>query len=189
MKNKYKNLDYILGALYSIILILIFIYYFLHGIFENQLIIGFSSILFIICYNIIPFFLIFLPTIIESVFNKNFITSIILSSFVTILYLVLIIPTMQLCIKSHFSTFTTKKWTNMIQSYRYLMIDDLQEKYNFVGMDKEEVFTILGEEDVNTDLVIEYYLGNVDNRVITYNIYLDKNEVVIKTEVNSFVYE
>ncbi len=69
------------------------------------------------------------------------------------------------------------------------MIDDLQEKYNFVGMGKEEVFTILGEEDVNTDLVIEYYLGNVDNRVITYNIYLDKNEVVIKTEVNSFVYE
>ena len=69
------------------------------------------------------------------------------------------------------------------------MIDDLQEKYSFVGMDKEDVFTILGEEEVNTDRVIEYYLGNVDNRVITYNIYLDKNEVVIKTEVKSFVYE
>ena len=189
MKNKYTKLDFILGGLYYLILILFFINYFIYGIFSENLIIGFSFLLFVLCYNIIPCILILLPSLIEIKLNKKFYKSIIISFIITILYLILIIPTIQLCIKSHYSTFTTKKWTNMIQSYRYLMIDDLEEKYNFVGMDKEDVFNILGREDVNTDLVIEYYLGNDDNKVITYNIYLDKNEVVIKTEVELVKYD
>ena len=189
LKNKYTKLDFILGGLYYLILILFFINYFIYGIFSENLIIGFSFLLFVLCYNIIPCILILLPSLIEIKLNKKFYKSVIISFIITILYLIVIIPTIQLCIKSYYSTFTTKKWTNMIQSYRYLMIDDLEEKYNFVGMDKEDVFNILGREDVGHDLTIKYYVGDGESKVISYIVYLDENEIVIKTEIELVKYD
>jgi len=189
MKNKKLKLDYIIGSLYWISLILFFFYYIIYGVFVNTLIVGFSFILFVICYCIIPIGLLILPLFINEKFEKNFNKSILISFFITIIYILVIVPTLQFGIKKYLSVFTIEKWQNTHHYHRYFMIDDLEKKYNFVGMTKEEVFNILGEEQINDALVIEYYIGDGGRNTIYYNIYLNDNFVVIDTKEEIINYD
>ena len=183
MENRNLKLDYIIGSLYWVILIVFFIYYCIYGVIEDTLIIGFSFLIFIICYIIIPVCLLTLPLFIKIKFNKKFYISVIISSITTILYVFVIVPTLQYGIKNYLSVFTIDKWKSGHQYNRYFMIEDLEKKYNFVGMTKEEIFYILGEEQINKDLVIEYYIGDGGSNSIYYNIYLNEKYEVIKTKV------
>ena len=52
------------------------------------------------------------------------------------------------------------------------MIDDLEKKYDFVGMTKDEIIEILGEPDTVSEYggweVFDYYLGYGDDMIDPY---------------------
>jgi hypothetical protein len=185
MRN--KKINDIISALYWIFLFLFFIGYLFYGVFAATLIIAFSKLLFYGCFIVIPICILILQLFFESKFK--FYISILMSSIITILYVCIIVPIIQFGIKNYLSVFTIDKWQNIHQSHRYLMIDDLEKKYNFVGMTKEEVFEILGEEHINQSLVIEYYVGDGGRKSIYYNVYLNKNDEVIKSELETINYD
>ncbi len=186
--EKDKILGVVLGILYYYVLSKIFSFLMLFE-FIGGTISGFSKILFFICYIVLPIVILAMPVIIKFKYKKKFYKSIIYSMFSVIIYLIILVI-MTFGIRQYFKTFSTEKWSNENwNSFRYLMIDDLKGTYDLVGMTKEEVQTILGQEDVELEmLVTDYAIGySVRNGFMDwyyYYIYLDKNDVVIRTEFN-----
>ena len=108
----------------------------------------------------------------------------------SVIIYVIILLLITLGIRQYFKTFSTEKWSNENwNSFRYLMIDDLEDTYDLVGMTKEEVQSILGQEDVELEwLITDYEIGYsvIDGFMegYYYYIYLDENDVVVRTELN-----
>ena len=55
--------------------------------------------------------------------------------------------------------FETEKWVNYEGNSRQLMIQNLVDRTQFVGMTREEVKTDLGEAEEEQDAFLIYYLG------------------------------
>ena len=186
--KKDKILGIILGVLYYVLSVIFYFYLFIIEALAGS-ISDFSMTLFYICYAVLPIILLAMPLILKFAFKKKFYKSIIYSMFSVIIYLIILVI-MTFGIRQYFKTFSTEKWSNENwNSFRYLMIDDLEGTYDLVGMTKEEVQTILGQEDVELEmLVTDYAIGySVRNGFMDwyyYYIYLDKNDVVIRTEFN-----
>jgi len=96
----------------------------------------------------------------------------------------------------YYSEFTSQKWEEFTE-YRYLMIESLQEKHLFVGMTKEEIRHILGEEDVNPygdmkifNSVAMYFIHDSSFLIHIerdyFVIYFDGEGVVEKTEIITY---
>lgn len=188
-KCKKIKLEYILGSLYWISLIIFFFYYIIYGVFVDTIIVGSSFVLFVFCFTIMPICLLLLPLVINSKFKKGFNKSIVISFLVTIIYILVIVPTLQFGIKKYLSVFTIDKWKNIHQYHRYFMIEDFEKKYNLIGMTKQEVFKILGKENINDALVIEYYIGDGGRNSIYYNVYLNEKNEVIDAKVERINYD
>ena len=181
-------LGIILGILYYVLSAIFYFYLYIIEALAGS-ISDFSSILFYICYAVLPIILLAMPLILKFAFKKKFYKSILYSMLSVIIY-VIILLLITLGTRQYFKTFSTEKWSNENwNSFRYFMIDDLEDTYDLVGMTKEEVQSILGQEDVEIEwLVTDYAIGySVREGFMDwyyYYIYLDENDVVIRTEFN-----
>ena len=186
--KKEKIFGIILGILYYVLSVIFYFYLFIIEALAGS-ISDFSMTLFYICYAVLPIILLAMPLILKFAFKKKFYKSIIYSMFSVIIYLIILVI-ITFGIRQYFKTFSTEKWSNENwNGFRYLMVEDLEEKYDLVGMTKEEVQAILGQEDVELEmLVTDYAIGySVRNGFMDwyyYYIYLDENDVVIRTEFN-----
>lgn len=186
--KKEKIFGIILGILYYVLSVIFYFYLFIIEALAGS-ISDFSMTLFYICYAVLPIILLAMPLILKFAFKKKFYKSIIYSMFSVIIYLIILVI-MTFGIRQYFKTFSTEKWSNENwNSFRYLMIDDLEDTYDLVGMTKEEVRALLGEEDVElewliTDYAIGYSVRDGFMEGYYYYIYLDENDVVVRTELN-----
>ncbi len=105
--------------------------------------------------------------------------------FIIIAYII-ISAVIRIGIQSYLSTFSISKWNNSNWgAIRYFMIDDMEQKYNFIGKSKEEVYRILGTDvheikDKSTGtIIIPYYIRDIFLKSEYYKIYLDKNDIVV----------
>lgn len=178
----------ILGILYYVLGLIFYPYLFLIEVLAGS-INDFSRVLFYICYVGLPIILLMMPLIVKFIFKKKFYKSVIYSVLAVIIYIIILLL-ITFGIRQYFKTFTTEKWSNEDwHSFRYLMIDDLEERYDLVGMTKDEVYSILGEEDVDLEMLInDYAIGySVRDGFLEgyyYYIYLDKNDVVVRVKLN-----
>ena len=179
-----RFLNILFGSLYYVLGILFFFYLYIFGELLGN-ISDFSKILFYAVYIILPILIMILPVIRKFILKEKFYKSILYSCLAVVIYIFVLLG-LNFGIKSYFKTFTTEKWSNRDwYSYRYLMIDDLEEKYNFIGMSKEEVYDILGKTDEGVkesggEYVIAYPIKNGFFEGDYYQIYFDKNDVVTK---------
>lgn len=89
-----------------------------------------------------------------------------------------------------YKTFSTSTW-NSDYHFRHYMIDDLEEKYDLVGMDIEEVKKILPqdslmyiEEDSTHGEYLCYLIGNEGLWHKTYEIYYNGEGKVTSTKIS-----
>lgn len=87
--------------------------------------------------------------------------------------------------KIYISSYTREKW-DKYENLRYNMIDDLESKYNFIGMSEEEIIDILGEPMTVSDHIdpeyyrYEYYIDDGFMDPWTYDI-IFRNGVAVES--------
>ncbi|HCT16852.1 MAG TPA: hypothetical protein DIW36_05620 [Ruminococcaceae bacterium] len=89
-----------------------------------------------------------------------------------------------------YKTFSTSTW-NIDYHFRHYMIDDLEEKYDLVGMDIEDVKKLLSKdstmypmEDANDGNYLCYFIGNEYLWHKTYEIYYNSEGKVTSTKIS-----
>lgn len=88
------------------------------------------------------------------------------------------------------SVYSREKWDEN-EEIRFYMIDDLEKKYDFVGMTKDKVIEILGEPDTVSEYggweVFDYYLGYGDDMIdpYTYNVRFEDGIAVYADRKNN----
>ncbi len=87
------------------------------------------------------------------------------------------------CGYAYYSHFTVQKWHDD-PPCRYLMIDDMEKKYQITGMSKQEITDLFGDP---TEIVTrgqyeiyEYFISHGYIDPVTYDVYFD-NDIVVKT--------
>lgn len=171
-----------LGILYYIFCLILFYYMLVFELFGGS-VSAFSSILFYICYIIIPIILLLTPLIFKFIFKKTFKKSISYSVIMIIIHMFILLI-INFGINVYFSKFSSYKWMNSNWNYfRYGMIEDLENRYNIKGMTKEEIYKLLGNEDTgiytDDEYTISYYIRAGFFNPGYYNITFDKNNIVI----------
>ncbi len=185
--KKDKILGVVLGIIFYTFSLTFFFCLYIAAVFVGY-ICDFSSILFLICYIIFPIIILIIPLIFKFALKKKFYKAIIYG-FISIIIYILILIIIRFAIYSYFKTFTTEKWINTSwNSFRYIMIDDLEKKYTLEGMTKDEVYKLLGKEDRKSERLMGEYIisysmrkGFLDGNA--FNIYLNENNIVTKTDI------
>lgn len=177
--DKVKTLNVTFGLLYYILGIVGFFYLFiLCGIFG--IIESFSQELFFICFLLFPIIILLLPIIITKIFKKVFYKSILWGLMMVVVYF-LILLFIRYSILRYMGTFTIEKWNH--QEYyhlRYLMIEDLEDKYHFVGKNKEEVIRVLGTGN-EYDHNICYFVKSEWLDSYDYCLHYDEDNIITDT--------
>lgn len=176
-------INIITGLLYYVLGVIIFFYSFvLVGLFG--IILDFSEILFWIYFLVLPIIILILPIISKFIYKKQFYKAILKALKAVGVYFILIFTT-SIGIRIYISNFTPEKWSNKnYYNLRYLMLNDLEEKYELVGMKKEEVIKILGEEYKKNDKCIYYYIGGEWLESFYYYLEYDENGIITKVYDN-----
>lgn len=156
----------------------------------------YSKVLFIIVYFVIPILVLLLPITIKYIFKKKDF-NITIAIFKGMVIHFIIIISLSYGITEYMGYFTIKKWSNLeLVELRYLMIDDLEDKYKLIGMTKEEVIDILGKPDyedeksicydarLHKDIVYDTYcLEYGDGLIIdTYKSWEERKKTMIKVK-------
>ena len=175
-------INIISGLLYYILGIIGFFYSFIIiGLFG--IIPDFSETLFWIYFLILPIIILLLPIILKIITKKQFYKSILLSLIAVVVYFTIVFATI-FGIEKYMSNFTSEKWNNeKYSNLRYLMLNSLEEKYNLVGMKKNEVTEILGKEYENEQYMY-YYVGGQWLRSFYYCLEYNENDNITKVYVN-----
>lgn len=185
--KKDKILGIVLGILFYVLSSIFFFYLYVIEVLAGS-VSDFSSILFYIAYLIIPIIILMLPIIFKLIFKKKFYKSVCYSALIIILYILLLFL-LQFGIRNYFNTFTKEKWINENwHGFRYLMIEDLEKQYNLIGMNKEEIYQILGEEDrklneFNDNKSLCYSMRNGFFEGDYYIIILNDEDIVIDIDI------
>lgn len=170
--TKIRKLNIVFALIYYFFGIIGFYFLFILGITS-----GFMDLkyLCLILFIILPVMILLLPIVIKKLLKKNFYKCILFSLIGVIVYFII------LCAVLYFiSTFSESKWkNNKYINLRYLMIEDLEEKYDFIGMNKREVIKILGDESFD-DNELCYKTSSV--MISEYFYCLKYNEKNIVTE-------
>lgn len=180
-------LNILFGFIYYILSTIFFFYWCVFEVFYGN-IIDLSMSLFCIIYFVIPFIFLILPIILKFSLNQKFYKSI-LYSFLGIVIYIFLILLLKFSINIYFKTFTIEKWSNSNwYGFRYLMIDDLEEKYNLIGMTKSEIYDILGKgnnklKTNQEENVLCYTIRNGFLEGDYYLIYLNENDIVTKVDI------
>lgn len=180
--KKDKILGIVLGILFYLFGSIFFFYLYVFELFAGS-ISDFSSIFLYIFYLIFPIIILSMPLIIKFAFKKKFYKSVLYSSLMIVIH-IFVLLLLTFGIRTYFKTFTTEKWTNTNwHTFRYLMIEDLEIKYNLVGMRKEEIYQILGKEDIikkfGDDVSLCYLMGSGFFEEDYYAFILNDKDIVI----------
>ena len=107
----------------------------------------------------------------------------IILSFVLAFSLIAVVVETDCTLSKPYCEFTPEKWSECRYHYRQYMISDLEERYNIVGMKREDVELLLGQTEIYPEETTQayYWIGtaSVFNNfyIITYN----DNGVVVST--------
>ena len=84
--------------------------------------------------------------------------------------------------RSEYSTFSSEKW-DTVPSFRYLMFDDFNSKYNLNCMNREDVISILGTNEAYfEENSINYFIqGGFFNKYLWINF--DENSEVLNFQI------
>lgn len=179
--QKEKMLNITFGTLYYILGIVGFFYLYMLAVLFGM-ISSFSQSLFIVCFIILPLIILILPVIIKKTMKQEFYKAILLSCISVIIYFIILFI-IKFSILNYMSKFTIQKWNN--DNYidlRYLMLDDLEKKYDFIGMNKEKANQILGLKSYyNYDNGICYFIKNEWLNNYYYCLDYDENNIITKT--------
>ncbi len=135
---KIRRFNIILPSIYYIFGIFGFYFLFIMGITS-----GFLDLkkLFLILFVILPIIVLLLPIVIKTIMKIEFYKCILFSLIGVVIYFI-IFSIVLLSI----GTFSESNWKNdQYMNLRYLMIDDLESKYDLIGMNKDEIMKLLGE--------------------------------------------
>lgn len=175
MKDKF--VFFITIAFYYVVVILCSIFNFIFGIFGNTIIFNTSRYLSYLLYIILPICLVLLPIFLNIIF-KNKKDNIITYSFVFLVLFIILFFVIDIGIKNYFSSFSKDKWNNY-NANRHYMINDIEQKHNPIGKNKEEIIQLLGLNfiknddssimyDINYSLVsVQYYIIYFENNIVT----------------------
>lgn len=98
-----------------------------------------------------------------------------------------LIPFIAIQSNSYISNFNTNIWEKAPQ-LRYESVDDLLSKYKIIGMDSNELFSLLGPQDYeNKGNISTDYFWNLKNPLSMNNKYLKitiSNGTVISDSIN-----
>lgn len=179
MSKKNKGLTAIAAVAYYIVLMLVFFLDFIFALSPAGLIVCYSEVLFWLFLIVIPALLLLLPVFFHFICHKKWIGAF-LRSGIMFLVTLTVIFCLHTGIRISMRTFTQDKWKNY-SDLRYLMIDDMEEKYDFVGMTKEEAIEILGD-DITAEgcyyirgelMKLEYYCLVCNESGIITDTYID----------------
>lgn len=164
-----KRLNIIFTIIYYFLGIVGFYFLFIISLTSGFIDLKYS---FLILFIILPLIILLLPIIIKKILKKDFYKCILFSFICVCIYFII------LCIfLSYIGTFSENKWKNdKYIDLRYLMIDDLEDKYNFIGMNKNEVIKILGDESSDDELC--YQTSSVMISTYFYCLKYDENNII-----------
>lgn len=104
------------------------------------------------------------------------------------------------CAIDYLSEFNEKKWKSQkYHDFRYLMLDDLENSCNLIGMSKKEVYNMLGSTIVNQEkyapeLKMSYYMcyritkRDRYNHIKIFCLQFDDNNLAVATSENEYLY-
>ena len=69
------------------------------------------------------------------------------------------------------------------QKQREVLLKDLEKKYDFIGMRKEDVIEILGKEYENEDYIY-YFIRSEWLKTYYYCLQYDSNNIIVKVYIN-----
>lgn len=142
----------------------------------------FSNTLFSICFVVIPIIILLLPVILKMLLKREFYQSVLLSLIALPVYVVFIFA-VNSGISNYMKKFTLEKWEKY-HDLRYLMIDDIEEQYPFVGMKREEALEILGKE-YEYENHIDYFIRSVWLRSYYYCLEYDENGTITNVYIDT----
>lgn len=186
MPKNNQTLNILFGLLWFVLVPIIFVVNIGLTLIGINIVDNTSVSLGYIIYFWIPIVIIFLPLIIKLLIKKTFLKSlgiafgVIIAYFISLAFLIT-------GLTMYFHSFSKAKWENY-EWNRYLMIEDLEQKYNFIGMTKAEVINLLGNYQVNYTVA---YNGNAIGYNIksgffylrSYILILDDNDIVLETKI------
>ena len=161
-----KMLSILMGVIWFIIISIAWYFSSASGLLFNTIIADTSKVLGYSIYYIIPAIIIFLPIIMRSVLKKTILKSIIIAVCSVIIYIIIFFV-LSFGLKRYFSSFSEYKWENYVKN-RSLMIEDLNNKYKIVGMEKEKIINLLGRP--------AYTKKNEDTEEEEFHYYIKQNE-------------
>lgn len=157
---------------------LFFVFFGVFGVIDY-----YSAILFDICFIWLPIIILGLPIILIVFFRKGLYRSILNTIILSAAYF-LFVFTVNFGICKYMSSYTFEKWCNdSYHGLRYLMIEDLEKKYDFIGMRKEDVIEILGKEYENEDYIY-YFIRSEWLKTYYYCLQYDSNNIIVKVYIN-----
>ena len=186
--KKHKAAGIISGILYYGRGLYFFFISYVIGMFDG-VILEFSYGLFNVFYVVLPIILLILPIVFRILWKKTFLKSL-LYACVGILIYGLFLVMVRVGITNYFKTFSTEKWSNPDwHGLRYLMIDDLEQKYVLEGSSEEEILKLLGNNEMEGGLqnperrnMVCYFIDFTFPKSSYYCFYFDENGIV--TEIN-----
>ncbi len=177
-----KTLYYILVFFHPIIIPLSLVYFFVPDFIFDLLLIG-----------ILLFFM--LPHILRKCLKTSKNYSILVSFFAFILWIILLLI-LGIISGYYYRIFSTEKWTDSsLCPAREGMIDSLEEKYDMIGMNKKEIYKILGnpndgvckyDQEANNDNKSCYNLSNDGYYYKYYCVYFNDNDIVVDYKVETY---
>lgn len=167
--SKTGKLNIIFSIIYYLFGIIGFYFLFILGLTSGFMDLSFA---FFILFLILPILILILPIIVKKILKKDFYKCILLSFVGVVIYFIII------CIFiSYIGTFDENKWKDeRYIDLRYLMIDDLEDRYDFIGMNKDEVIEILGNDDSNGELC--YQTSSVMISTSFYCLKYDESNII-----------
>lgn len=75
--------------------------------------------------------------------------------------------------------FTVEQW-NLYPEERIYLIDSLITKYNLIGMSRDEIVQLLGQNEIlaDTNAFIEYFISPGQGDVVGFILFFDENGMV-----------
>ena len=74
-------------------------------------------------------------------------------------------------------TFTVERWDTKIEKRLY-MYDDLMEKYNLIGMTRDQILELLGTNGISPGSDIQYIMGGIFYPVILHINFDESGKVI-----------
>lgn len=174
--------------LLKVALYLLYVYIWARLILAGGILISFSSILrdflhgtLLILFSVLSLAVLVSPFYLKRFIKNRFIVPI--AAIVMTVILVCVNYGILYASSCYISVFSQEKWARY-DSLRTYMVEDMESKYDFIGMTKQQVLDLLGKpyEDTPAENTFSYYIGDAVIDPVLYVFYVEDG-IIIKTEI------